>query len=284
MKKPSLGKNIGELGLSGLLSNIHSEANKSHQLRKLAIDLMQPGKYQPRKDLDLELLQELADSIQTQGIIQPIVVRPIGNNRYEIIAGERRWRAAQLANLHEVPAVIRDISDESAIAMSLIENIQREDLNAIEEAASLQRLIDEFGMTHQQVAETVGKSRTTVTNLLRLLNLDKNVKTMLETGDIEMGHARTLLPLPEDQQLAAAKIIVAKGFSVREAERLINNLQRKKPLIKQVIDPDINRLQNKLADKFKARVIIKHSNQGKGKMIIQYNSLDELEGIIEHIG
>jgi ParB family chromosome partitioning protein len=282
MKKRGLGKNFGELGLNELLSNAKSDA--ADRLRKLPIDLMQPGKYQPRRDMDQEALQELANSIKTQGIIQPIIVRPIDQNRYEIIAGERRWRAAQLANLHEVPAVIRDIPDEAAIAMSLIENIQREDLNAIEEAAALQRLINEFGMTHQQIAETVGKSRTTITNLLRLLNLEKNVKTMLELGDIEMGHARALLALTNDLQLSAAKTIVAKNLSVREAERLVNNLQHKKTMpIAKKIDPDINKVQMSLAEKLKARVIIQHSVKGSGKLIIQYNSLDELEGIIEHI-
>jgi ParB family transcriptional regulator, chromosome partitioning protein len=281
MKRRGLGKNIGELGLNELLSNIKPET--STQLRKLPIDLMQPGKYQPRKDMDQEALQELANSIKAQGIIQPIVVRPISQNRYEIIAGERRWRAAQLANLHEVPAVVRDIPDEAAIAMSLIENIQREDLNAIEEAAALQRLIDEFGMTHQQIAETVGKSRTTITNLLRLLNLEKNVKTMLELGDIEMGHARALLALTNDMQFATAKNIVAKGLSVRETERLINSIQHKKqPAATKNIDPDINKLQTILADKIKAKIIIQHSQKGSGKLIVHYNSLDELEGIIEH--
>lgn len=282
MKKHGLGKNVNALGLSGLLSNT-SKTETNDQLRKLPVDLLQSGKYQPRKDMDQEALQELANSIKAQGIIQPIVVRPIEKNRYEIIAGERRWRAAQLASLHEVPVVIRDIPDEAAIAMSLIENIQREDLNAIEEATALQRLLDEFGMTHQQIAETVGKSRTTITNLLRLLNLEKTVKIMLELGDIEMGHARALLALPGPLQLSAAKNIADKGLSVREAEQLVNRLQNQnKPVKAKAMDPDINRLQSMLTNQLKARVIIQHTGKGSGKLVIHYNSLDELDGIMEH--
>lgn len=192
-KKRGLGRNLTDLGITALLSDIHSDHKT--ELRKLPIDIIQPGKYQPRKDMDYEALEELASSIRAQGIIQPIVVRPIDDTRYEIVAGERRWRAAQMANLHEMPTVVRDISDEAAMAMSLIENIQRENLNVIEEATALQRLIDEFGMTHQEAAEAVGKARVTVTNILRLLNLHTDVKTMIEHGDLEMGHGRALFIL-----------------------------------------------------------------------------------------
>ncbi len=281
--KRGLGKSLADLGITELLSDIQTE--QKTELRKLPIDLIQPGKYQPRKDMDYDALEDLANSIRAQGIIQPIVIRPIGDNLYEIIAGERRWRAAQLAELHEIPVVIRDISDQAAIAMSLIENIQRENLNSIEEATALQRLIDEFGLTHQQAAEAVGKSRTTITNLLRLLSLPHNVKTMLEHGDLEMGHARALLTLSEELQLQAAQAVVAKGLSVRETEKLATKLQQpSKPAVEKTTDPNIVSLQHKLSDRLGAHVSIQHQNKGNGKLVIQYNSLDELEGIISALG
>lgn len=283
--KRGLGKSFSDLGITELLSDIKTE--KKAELRKLSIELLQPGKYQPRKDMDYEALEELANSIRAQGIIQPIVVRPAAGspNHYEIIAGERRWRAAQLAELHEIPVVIRDISDEAAIAMSLIENIQRENLNSIEEATALQRLIEEFGLTHQEAAEAVGKSRTTVTNLLRLLNLPHDVKTMIEHGDLEMGHARALLTLEETLQLQAAKTVVAKGLSVRETEKLARRLQLpSKPKTQTKADPNIANLQHNLSDKLGAHVTIQHASKGNGKLVIQYNNLDELEGILTKMG
>lgn len=280
-KKSSLGKTLNDLGISELLSDIQAEHKA--ELRKLPVDLIQPGKFQPRKDMDNEALEDLANSIRAQGIIQPIVVRSITNNRYEIIAGERRWRAAQLAELHEIPTVIRDISDEAAIAMSLIENIQRENLNCIEEATALQRLIDEFNLTHQETADAVGKSRTTITNLLRLLNLPTTVKTMLEHKDLEMGHARALLTLEKNLQIQVAKTIAAQGLSVRATEKLIHKLQHpvKSTIIK--TDPNITKLQQNLADKLGAHVTVQHTKKGSGKLIIKYNNLDELDGIINNI-
>jgi len=256
------------------------------QLRHLPIEILQRGRYQPRRDFAQEQLQELADSIRTQGIIQPLVVRKISADRYEIIAGERRWRAAQLAGLTEVPAIIRDIPDEAALAVALIENIQRENLNPLEEAIALQRLIDEFSLTQQEVAEAVGKSRTTVTNLLRLLSLQPDVKTLLENGGIEMGHARALLALNDLAQSQAAKTVVAKGLSVRETEELVRTWHNRSTATKnqpQAINPDIRNLQKNLADKLGAPVVFQHNNKGKGKLIIHYNSLDELDGILTHI-
>jgi ParB family transcriptional regulator, chromosome partitioning protein len=281
--KRGLGKGLADLGINELLSEIKSSGNKS-ELRKLPVDVIQPGKYQPRKDIDHEALDELAKSIKAQGIIQPILVRSIKNGQYEIVAGERRWRAAQLAGLQDVPAVIREMPDETAIALSLIENIQREDLNVIEEATALQRLIDEFTMTHQEVADAVGKSRTTITNLLRLLNLRTEIKTMLQHGDLEMGHARALLALNQNLQLGVAQQIVNKNLSVRETEALVNRLQQpNKKIISKALDPDIASFQKRISDQLAARVMIQHTKNGAGKMIIRYNSLDELEGIMRHI-
>lgn len=289
IKKRGLGRGLNDLGLNELLSSVNSTATptdtKSHQdrLSHLPVEFLQPGKYQPRKDFDQEALAELADSIRAQGIIQPIVVRSVGHNRYEIIAGERRWRAAQLVHLSEVPVVIRDISDETAIAMSLIENIQREDLNAIEEAEAMQRLLDEFSLTHQQLSTAVGKSRAAVSNSLRLLQLCGDVKTMVERGDLDMGHGRALLALDRESQVKAAKIAVAKGLSVRDTESLVRRLQQPDQFaaIPKNVDPDTLRLQNTLSDKLGALVKIDHQASGKGKLVVSYNSLDELEGIIE---
>ncbi|MCK4608279.1 MAG: ParB/RepB/Spo0J family partition protein [Gammaproteobacteria bacterium] len=277
-----LNRGLQDLGINELLSDIAVE--RKTELRKLPLDVLQPGKYQPRKDMDSEALEELANSIRSQGIIQPIVVRKVASGHYEIIAGERRWRAAQIAELDEIPAVVRDIPDEAAIAMSLIENIQRENLNVMEEAVALQRLLEEFGLTHQQVADSVGKSRTTVTNLLRLLGLPDAVRTMLEHGDLEMGHARAILALVAEQQLQAAKTVVAKGLSVRETEKLVRRLQNPaKAATSYSADPNILQLQNNLADKLGARIVVQHSANGSGKLVIEYNNLDELDGIIKHI-
>ena len=254
-------------------------------LRALPIDLCQRGKYQPRKDMHQESLQELADSIRAQGVVQPIVVRPIESGRYEIIAGERRWRAAQLAGLQEIPAVVREVSDRSAIAMALIENIQRENLNPLEESRALERLINEFEMTHQQAAEAVGRSRAAVTNLLRLLELNDDVKRLLEEGKLEMGHARALLALHGPMQSDAARQVATRGLSVRETERLVRREHSKPPptpVIRRA-DPDIQRLERQLAEKLGAMVRLQHTHHGKGKLVIDYNSLDELDGILEKI-
>lgn len=255
------------------------------RLEDLPVEFLQRGKYQPRRDIQQEALQELADSIKAQGVMQPIVVRPVGDQRYEIIAGERRWRACQLAGLHTIPAVIRDVNDEAAIAMALIENIQREDLNPVEEAMSLKRLQDEFELTHQEVADAVGKSRTAVSNILRLLNLTPEVRTMLERGDLEMGHARCLLTLPEDQQRTLARQIVARGLSVRQAEALVRSNQAAAPSPEETEKPngDIERLQEGLSEHIGVPVSVQHSAKGAGKLVLKYNSLDELDGILNHL-
>lgn len=254
-------------------------------LKQLPIDLLQSGQYQPRQDMAPDALEDLANSIRTQGIIQPLVVRSIGNKQYEIVAGERRWRAAQLAGLSDVPVIIRDIDDETASAVALIENVQREDLNPMEESRAYHRLTDEFSLTHQEVADLVGKSRTAISNLLRLMNLNNDVKRFLENGDIEMGHARALLALESHKQSEVARTIIAKSLTVREAENLIRRLQ--KPSTAQTknnsLDPDTRRLQERLAETLGAKVSIQHSAKGKGKLVINYTSLDELDGILAHI-
>ncbi|BFM22519.1 ParB/RepB/Spo0J family partition protein [Gilvimarinus japonicus] len=257
------------------------------KLMRLPVELISRGKYQPRRDMHPEALEELADSIRAQGVMQPIVVRLIGEDKYEIIAGERRWRATQLAGLDKIPAVVRDVPDEAAIAMALIENIQREDLNPIEEAMALKRLQDEFELTHQEVAQAVGKSRTTVTNLLRLIALDDDVKKLLEHGDLEMGHARAILSLEPEQQREVARQIVGKGLTVRQAEALVRKIQEQKNqdsgVAPVVVSADITRLQNQLSETLGAGVAIQHGAKGKGKLVISYNNLDELDGILAHI-
>jgi ParB family chromosome partitioning protein len=261
--------------------------NMDGVLRHLPVDLIQRGKYQPRRDMHPEALEELSLSIKAQGVMQPIVVRPISADRYEIIAGERRWRATQLAGLDNIPAVVRQVSDEVASAMALIENIQREDLNPMEEAQALARLKQDFDLTHQQVADAVGKSRTTVTNLLRLMSLRDDVQRMLEHGDLEMGHARALLGLPTEHQSQAASSVVSKGLSVRQTEALVRTLlaQLDTPKAKtaQQLDPDIRRLQQQLSEKIGVPVIIQHGAKGKGQLVLKYNSLNELDGILHHI-
>jgi len=290
-KKRGLGRGLDALlGASKpTFPSSGSESENSSQdglLKHLPVDIIQRGKYQPRIDMRPEALEELANSIKAQGVVQPIVVRPIEANRYEIIAGERRWRATQIAGLETIPAIVRDVPDEAAVAMALIENIQREELNPIEESFALQRLIDEFDMTHQQAADAVGRSRTSVTNLLRLLSLTEEVKSMASRGDIEMGHARALLALSGPQQVQAAKTVMSKGLSVRETERLVRRVidQSNTPSVAQVReDPNIRRLQNDLSEKLGARIKIQHGDKGKGKLEIHYNSLDELDGILAHI-
>ena len=283
-------KGLGR-GLDVLLSEpAVSKGSKDGDLLSIAIDLLEPGKYQPRVDMRPETLTELADSITAQGVVQPIVIRPLGKgtNRYEIVAGERRWRAAQMAGLDEIPAVVRDVSDSAAVAMALIENIQREDLNPLEEARALERLIDEFDMTHQRAADAVGRSRAAVTNLLRLLDLGEDVAGMVERRELEMGHARALLGLSGRAQSAAARDVVARGLSVRETERLVKRLQGGKSSSsgkthRSSADPDINRLESDLSERLGARVSVRHEKSGKGTLEIRYNSLDELEGILQRI-
>lgn len=268
------------------------DARKDGQLCHIPVDLIRRGKYQPRRDMHPEALEELAASIKSQGVMQPIVVRPVGKSGnetlYEIIAGERRWRATQQAGLDSIPAIIREVPDEAAIAMALIENIQRENLNAMEEAMALQRLKEEFELTHQEVADAVGKSRVTVTNLLRLMTLQADVQKMLEQGDIEMGHARAILSMPEAEQKAVAREVAGKSLSVRQTEALVRRLlqQKEKPADNHEttrLSPDIRHLQDSLTEKIGVPVTLQHSAKGKGKLILSYNSLDELDGILSHI-
>lgn len=256
----------------------------TEELKQLPVEWLQRGIYQPRRDLDQEALEELASSIREHGIMQPIVVRSIGVDKYEIIAGERRWRAAQLAELDKVPALVKDVADDVAIAMALIENIQREDLNAMEEAMALQRLQVEFELTQQQIANTVGKSRSAIANLLRLLQLPEPVRLMLERGDLEMGHARSLLTLESAVQQQAAREVVAKGLSVRQTEDLARRLQQpKKDQLKPTKDADVERLQEQLSDSLGAKVGIRQNAKGKGLITINYASLDQLDGIIQRL-
>lgn len=267
---------------------------KDGQLVKLPVEWLQRGKYQPRRDMDAAALEELANSIKAQGVMQPIVVRPVTNDnnkiiRYEIIAGERRWRATQIAGIDTIPAVVRDVGDDAAIAMALIENIQRENLNPMEEAVAMQRLKEQYDLTHQEVADAVGKSRVTVTNLLRLITLTDEVRRMLERGDLEMGHARALLGLTENAQREAANHVVNKNLSVRQTEALVRNLHQQAEQEKEgksveiKMDPDIRRLQDDLSEKIGVPVLVQHSAKGKGKLVLKYNSLDELDGILAHI-
>ncbi|MBP6809806.1 MAG: ParB/RepB/Spo0J family partition protein [Chromatiaceae bacterium] len=258
-------------------------------LTSLPLDLIERGRFQPRRDFDPEGLRELADSIAAQGVIQPIVVRTLRGGRYEILAGERRWRASQQAGLSEIPVVIREADDQSAMAIALIENIQRADLNPLEEASALQRLLGEFGLTHAQIAEAIGRSRASVTNLLRLLELNDDVKRALERGQLEMGHARALLGIKGPRQSAAATQVTSRGLSVRETERLVRQMQQEEegrapPVTRPAaVDPDVRRLQDDLADRLGAQVQIQPGNRGGGRLVIAYHSLDELDGILAHI-
>jgi ParB family chromosome partitioning protein len=256
------------------------------ELHQLSVDQLERGRYQPRSDMRQDTLEQLAESVAAQGVVQPIVARPLGHDRYEIIAGERRWRAAQLAGLQEVPVLVRQVPDEAAIAIALIENIQRENLNPLEEATALQRLLDEFTMTHQQAAEAVGRSRAAVSNLLRLLDLSATVQDMVRERRLEMGHARALLALSSDLQAEAARTVSLHGLSVRETEDLVRKLQRGETHAspgKPALDPDIRRLQDDLSERLGARVQLRHSAGGKGRLVIHYGSLDELDGILEHV-
>ncbi len=285
-KKPALGR-----GLSSLIGDARGAATPAAEagdrLASLPIEKIQPGKYQPRSHFDQEGLNELADSIKAQGMIQPIIVRAVGGGRHEIIAGERRWRAAQLASLREVPVVIREVEDNVALAMALIENIQREDLNPLEEALALKRLIDEFELTHQQAAEAVGRSRAAVSNLLRLLELPEAIRALVERRELEMGHARALLTLPTHQALALAQQAAAEGWSVRETERRVQALQKGasavvKPAARKP-DADVQSLERELSETLGAKVAIQSGRGGRGKLVISYHSHDELDGILERM-
>jgi ParB family chromosome partitioning protein len=281
-KKPALGRNLSSMLSQSALKQVQDKSGDV--LRNLPLDVIRPGRYQPRSVFDEEKLAELADSIRAQGVVQPIVVRPVGDEEYELIAGERRWRAAQLAELDEIPAVIREVADEASVAMALIENIQREDLNPLEEATALRRLIDDFQMTHQEAADAVGRSRAAVSNLLRLLDLMQEVKDMVDMRRIEMGHARALLSLDDRLQVQAAREVVRKQLSVRETENLVRRLQQSsKKKGSRRIDPDILRLQNRMAETLGARVNIQHQASGKGRLTISYNNADEFEGILERL-
>lgn len=282
MKLKGLGR-----GLDALLSG-DTDKHKDEQ-RSLPVERLQPGKYQPRTHMDQESLGELAASIKAQGVMQPILVRAVdptpGAERYEIVAGERRWRAAQLAELEEVPVLVRDIPDEQALAMALIENIQRENLNPLEEANGLQRLIDEFGLTHQQAADAVGRSRPAASNLLRLLQLPVTVQELMMEGKLDMGHARALLPLRGGQLVAAAQRVVQKGLSVRETERLVQHLLQPeaKKKVATPLSRDLLSLQEELSDNLGAAVAIRSNQKGAGKVTIEFNSLDQLDGLLMHL-
>ncbi len=283
-KKRGLGR-----GLDALLGSVSIEPpgdKERDKLKTLPVEFMRSSRFQPRKDFDPARLQELADSISAQGVVQPIVVREVAENRYEIIAGERRWRAAQMAGLHDIPVVIREVPDQAALAIALIENIQRQDLNPLEEAEALKRLLEEFSLTHQQVADAVGKSRAAVSNLMRLNELHPDAKALLVSGEIEMGHARAILGLPYERQGPVAAQVAAKRLNVRETEALVRKLQEAgqatRPGRQQ--DPDITRFAEQITEKLGARVQIQHSSKGAGKLIISYDSLDQLEGVIERLG
>lgn len=289
VKKRGLGKSLDALLVGSYTATAEASVDNPQSrdtLAQLSIEAIRPGKYQPRRGMDPEALEDLASSIRTQGIIQPIVVRHLLGGGYEIVAGERRWRAAKLAGLTEVPALVREIPDNAAIAIALIENIQRESLNPIEEAIALQRLMEEFSMTHMEVAEAVGKSRATVTNLLRLLALTDTVKIMVEEGALEMGHARAILTLAEPLQVEAAELIVAKGLSVRETEELVRKMQAPEALKQEAatvkpIDPDVKRLQQDLTHRLRLPVSILCNAKGRGKLVIKYKNLTELDALMQ---
>lgn len=275
-------KGLGR-GLDALLSGNGNADFAEESLQSLEIAKLQPGKYQPRTNMDQVALAELAESIKAQGVMQPILVRPVNADQYEIIAGERRWRAAQLAGLTEVPALIRKVADESALAMSLIENIQRENLNPLEEALGIQRLINEFGMTHQTAGEALGNSRSTISNLLRLLNLSAPVQELMMQGKIDMGHGRALLSLSPVQQIKIANVIVQKQLSVRETEKIVNQIEH--PALKQIKKPnrDLLRLQEDVSERLGAQVAIKPKKNGQGNIVIHYTSLDQLDDILSKL-
>ena len=291
-KKRGLGRGLDALLGGNTVSALQEEAAQvdTRELQYVPLELIQRGKYQPRRDMDQTALEELAASIRAQGVMQPIVLRPIGNGRFEIVAGERRWRASQLAGQDKIPAMVRDLPDEAAIAMALIENIQREDLNPLEEAQALSRLIDEFSLTHQQAAEAVGRSRAAVSNLLRLLELPDGIREMLERKQLEMGHARALLTLAPAAALQLAKEAVAEGWSVREVERRAQALAKGQIPTKKAgtpaarkTDADIAALERELSEKLGAKVAVQHGRGGRGKLVIAYHGLESLDGILERL-
>ena len=267
-------KGLGR-GLEALLG---SEEESAGEMRKLSVKDLRPGKYQPRSRMDEESLRHLAESIKSQGVMQPILARPVGEGQYEIIAGERRWRASQLAGLEEVPVLIREVPDEAALSMALIENIQREELNPLEQAMGIQRLVDEFGMTHHEAADAVGYSRSATSNLLRLLNLTDPVQELLMQGKIDMGHARALLSLANAEQVEAANLIAKKQYSVREAERLVQSMQKEKR--EKRVDRDVIRLQEEISERLGTGVKISHGQKGNGRITIEYTSLEHLDTIL----
>jgi ParB family chromosome partitioning protein len=276
-------KGLGR-GLDALLGGDEPVTKPADAQRELPVDQLQPGKYQPRSRMDQGALKELAESIKTQGVIQPILVRPVNGGQYEIIAGERRWRASRMAGLQVVPVVIRDIPDHQALAVALIENIQREDLNPLEQAIGIQRLTNEFGLTHQSAADALGRSRTAVTNLLRLLDLAPPVRELLADGKLDMGHARALLALPVLRQVELANEIAAKGLTVRDVEKRVGELvSRPKPRIPRSVDRDVARLQEELAQKLGTHVQIKQKSKGRGALIVEYSNLDQLDTLIEKL-
>ena len=291
MEKKKMRKSgLGDRGLNMLLSAGSDDKTdkKEGELKQLPVEKICRGQYQPRTNMDPGALQELAESIKAQGLIQPIIVRRLDNGMYELIAGERRWRAAQIAGLHEVPALVRRLEDQTAAAMSLIENIQREDLNPLEEAIAMNRLILEFGLTHQQTAESVGRSRSAITNSLRLLDLEPATKELLDTGQLNMGHARALLMLKDQLQVETARKVVSRQMSVRDTEKLVKSLAeaqsgnaKSKPV--SVKSVEVKKLEQTLSEKLGAGVDIQYNNRGKGKLVIEYNNLDELDGILQHI-
>ncbi|MCF6189725.1 MAG: ParB/RepB/Spo0J family partition protein [Cocleimonas sp.] len=282
VKKPGLGR-----GLDMLLSSTSNDDNKDTELKNLPVEKITKGEYQPRLSIDPDALQELAESIKAQGVVQPVVVRRLDAGNYELIAGERRWRASQIAGLHTIPAIVRDIPDQAAAAMSLIENIQREDLNALEEAIAMNRLITDFGLTHQQTAESVGRSRTAVTNLLRLLDLEDTTKELLDTRKIDMGHARALLALNGTLQVETAHKVANNQLSVRETEKLVKKLTASDEGSKNIAPAkkalEVQKLEESLSQTLGAKVNIQYNTKGKGKLVVEYNDLDELDGILEHI-
>lgn len=285
-RKGGLGRGLDVLlGATTLDTTASTPPSAEEVLRQLPVERIRRGRYQPRLDLREDTLRDLAESIRAQGVVQPILVRPLGDDQYELIAGERRWRAAQLIGLHEIPAVVREIPDQAAIAMALIENIQREDLNPLEEAVALQRLVSEFELTHQQAADAVGRSRATVSNLLRLLELTEEVQHLVRERKLDMGHARALLSLPPPLQREAAHQILLRGLTARETEDLVRRLRQPAvaPPSPKSFDPDIRRLQDSLSERLGARVRVRHGASGKGCVVIHYNTLDELDGIITRV-
>jgi len=283
-RRKGLGRGLDAL-LGGAAASSLDGPGDGGELRRLPVDLLERGRFQPRLHMDEEGLATLAASIRERGVLQPIVVRPLGGGRYEIIAGERRWRAAQTAGLSEVPALVHDVEDEAALAIALIENIQREDLNAIEEARALKRLVDEFGITHARAAQAVGRSRAAVSNLLRLLDLNEDVRGLVEAGALDMGHARALLGLSGPRQSQAATEVVARGLNARETEALVKRLLAGKGRAakQSPADPDVQRLERELKDHLGARVEVRQRKGGRGALVIHYTSLDELDGILRHL-